>query len=212
MAFVRCLKRIGIISTTRFDQFALVPEDVIVQDLRRGIPFEEGTFDLVYHSHLLEHIDHEQVLDFLRECYRVLKRGGVLRVVVPDLESWARHYVASLDSQPRSASTAEHEQIIAGLLEQMVRRIPTTRDAQPRFVRFLESAFLGDSLSTGWAHRWMYDQYTLGALLLRAGFSEPTKVEADESRVHGWSEYGLDLNADGTEHKPGSLYMEALKA
>lgn len=211
MALVRGLKRIGIISTARFNQFALVPGDVIVRDLRHGIPFEENTFDLVYHSHLLEHIDHEHALDFLRECYRVLKRGGVLRVVVPDLESWARRYMASLDSQPRS-STAEHEQIVASLLEQMVRRAPTTRDAQPRFVRFLESVFLGDSLSTGWAHRWMYDQHTLGALLIRAGFSDPAKVEAGESRVDGWGVYGLDLNDDGTEYKPGSLRMEALKA
>jgi hypothetical protein len=43
MAFVRGLKRIGIISTARFNQFALIPEDVIVRDLRHGIPFEEGT-------------------------------------------------------------------------------------------------------------------------------------------------------------------------
>jgi SAM-dependent methyltransferase len=170
-----------------------------------------STFDLVYHSHLLEHIGHEHALDFMRECYRVLKRGGVLRVVVPDLETWARSYVASLDSQPRSASTGEHEQIVAGLLEQMVRRTPATRDAQPRFVRFLESVFLGDSLSMGWAHRWMYDQHTLGALLLRAGFSEPAKVQVGEGRVDGWGEYGLDWNDGGTEYKRGSLRMEALK-
>jgi len=58
----------------------------------------------------------------------------------------------------------------------------------------------------------MYDQYTLGSLLRRAGFGEPEKVQAGESRVDGWSKYGLDLNDDGTEHKRGSLRMEALKA
>jgi len=65
MAFVRWLKRMGIISTARFGQLALIREDVAVRNLRDGIPFEEGTLDLVYHSHLLDHMDHE---DAIRLC------------------------------------------------------------------------------------------------------------------------------------------------
>jgi hypothetical protein len=57
----------------------------------------------------------------------------------------------------------------------------------------------------------MYDQYTLGKLLLLAGFKDPVKVGAAESRVDDWDIYGIDLNDDGTEYKPGSLRMEALK-
>jgi len=146
MAFVRWLKRIGIISTARFDQFALIPEDVIVWDLRAGIPFEEGTFDLVYHSHLLEHMAHEDALALLHECRRVLKRGGLLRVVVPDLESWARSYTASLELQPCCTSTRKHEQIVADLLAQLslfARQIDQFRrfkrrniEGSPGFVHF----------------------------------------------------------------------------
>lgn len=55
-------------------------------DLRRGIPFENNSIDVIYHSHFLEHLFKEDGEIFLKECYRVLKNGGLMRVVVPDLD------------------------------------------------------------------------------------------------------------------------------
>jgi len=55
---------------------------VRAHDLRKGIPYSGATFDVVYHSHLLEHFAKESAQIFLRECFRVLKSGGVMRVVV----------------------------------------------------------------------------------------------------------------------------------
>lgn len=46
-----------------------------------NLPFEDGSFDLVYSSHVLEHIpDKEKAL---KEIYRVLKKGGLHFCVVP---------------------------------------------------------------------------------------------------------------------------------
>lgn len=72
--------------------------DVLGYDLRLGIPFADDTFDVVYHSHILEHFSKERAAFFLRECLRVLRPGGLLRVVVPDLENIARAYLAALDA------------------------------------------------------------------------------------------------------------------
>jgi predicted SAM-dependent methyltransferase len=55
-------------------------------DVQNGIPFPNNTFNVVYHSHLLEHLTKENGRIFMYDCFRVLKPGGVLRVVVPDLE------------------------------------------------------------------------------------------------------------------------------
>lgn len=55
-------------------------------DLRRGIPFANNTADVIYHSHFLEHLTKEDAEMFLRECHRVLKKGGLMRITVPDLE------------------------------------------------------------------------------------------------------------------------------
>jgi predicted SAM-dependent methyltransferase len=69
---------------------------VIVHDLRRRLPFEDGRFDAVYHSHLLEHFTLKDGRQLIGECRRVLKPGGVLRVAVPDGAQICRLYLDAL--------------------------------------------------------------------------------------------------------------------
>lgn len=71
--------------------------DVISCDLKRGIPYSGSTFDVVYHSHLLEHLSKQEAPKFIKECYRVLKPHGIIRVVVPDLERIALNYLQALN-------------------------------------------------------------------------------------------------------------------
>ncbi|TWU08228.1 class I SAM-dependent methyltransferase [Stieleria varia] len=67
-------------------------------DLRKGLPYDDDTFDGVYHSHVLEHLAPADARSMLTECRRVLRPGGVLRIVVPDLEGIARTYLQTLDA------------------------------------------------------------------------------------------------------------------
>ena len=62
-----------------------------------GIPVRSQSVDLIYHSHLLEHLEQEEGEDLIQECFRVLKAGGILRVAVPDLERICRDYLSSLE-------------------------------------------------------------------------------------------------------------------
>ena len=71
--------------------------DVIAWDLRKGIPFPDNNFDVVYHSHLLEHLAKNEAEKFMYDCFRVLSPGGILRVVVPDLECITRWYLHALE-------------------------------------------------------------------------------------------------------------------
>ncbi|HWS87103.1 MAG TPA: methyltransferase domain-containing protein [Pyrinomonadaceae bacterium] len=70
---------------------------VVAHDLRRGVPFGDEQFEVVYHSHVLEHFSKADAEPFLKECRRVLKPGGVVRVAVPDLERAARVYLQALE-------------------------------------------------------------------------------------------------------------------
>jgi predicted SAM-dependent methyltransferase len=70
---------------------------VVRHDVRQPLPFASGSFDAVFHSHLLEHLPTERVFAFLTDCWRVLRPGGILRVAVPDLEQIARLYLQALD-------------------------------------------------------------------------------------------------------------------
>jgi SAM-dependent methyltransferase len=58
-----------------------------------GLPFCDREFDVVYHSHVLEHLTPDQGVRMIEECFRVLRPGGIMRVVVPDLERIAQLYL-----------------------------------------------------------------------------------------------------------------------
>ena len=96
---------------------------VIQHDLRTRLPFPEGRFEAVYHSHVLEHLPRADGLRLLQECARVLRPKGIIRVAVPDLEAIARLYIKYLDeaSQGDPQAAAAYDWIVLELLDQMVR-------------------------------------------------------------------------------------------
>lgn len=96
---------------------------VVQHDVRRGIPFDEEQFEAVYHSHILEHLPPYMGRQLIAECYRVLKPGGVLRIVVPDLERIAKLYLKKLDSAiaQEPGAAADYHWMKLELLDQMVR-------------------------------------------------------------------------------------------
>lgn len=73
----------------------VTPADASVTpwDVRAGFPMDANTLDAVYLSHVLEHFPEEEGGRLAAECHRVLKPGGILRVVVPDLEGICREYL-----------------------------------------------------------------------------------------------------------------------
>ena len=60
-------------------------EGVIYLDVTRRFPFANNTFDYVFSKHLIEHIDYDDASAMLRECYRVLKPGGRVRIATINL-------------------------------------------------------------------------------------------------------------------------------
>lgn len=58
---------------------------------------QDGSVELIYNCHVLEHFKRREVNRVLREWYRVLAPGGVLRVSVPDFAALCEVYVRSRD-------------------------------------------------------------------------------------------------------------------
>lgn len=213
-AISNILRKLGVLSQERYEKLLRVAPDAIYWNLAKGIPFADDTLDIVYHSHVLEHFDRELAPEILKECFRVLKRNGIIRVVVPNLQILINKYNASvtlLQQNKSEAALEHHYQAIYDLFEQMVRREMAGTQQQRKVVRRLENLVRGDASQTGEIHRWMYDSYSLEKLLAQVGFKDIRVQTPFTSRIAGWTSFNLDTDADGTIDKPDSLYMEGVK-
>ncbi len=187
-------------------QFDAMDDNVVVHDIRNGIPAAANSVDAVYHSHTLEHIDRDVVPVFQAEVLRVLRPGGVQRIVVPDLELVARAYLDSLE-----AGRDDHDDAVYRIIGQCVRREADGTSRQAPMRRRVENLLLGDARKRGETHQWMWDRRNLRAALEAAGFVGVNQKDAYSSDIPNWDEIGLDVNPDGSVYKPGSLFMEARK-
>lgn len=206
------LHGLQLLSSARYSRVMTMDKETIVWNLSKGIPFADRTFDVVYHCHVLEHIDRDAAVLFVKECHRVLKTGGIVRIVVPDFEKAAREYIAIVDRLPAHAAMNDHTTAVGNMIDQMVVRRPRYRSQHKLIVRFFEDILIGNTARAGVVHRWMYDRFSLQQLLRDAGFSSVQLCDEKTSVIQGWNKWNLDLEPDGTPHKPGSIYMEAHKA
>lgn len=65
-------------------------------DIKTLPMFEDCSVDLIYASHVIEYFDRIEVITVLKEWYRVLKEGGILRIAVPDFEALVQVYMVYL--------------------------------------------------------------------------------------------------------------------
>ncbi len=65
----------------------------VVADLRLDLPFRSQSVDYIHSEDFIEHLKLEEGIHFLEECHRILKEGGVMRLLTPDLLQIAERYV-----------------------------------------------------------------------------------------------------------------------
>ena len=189
-----------------------LPDNIVLYNLKKGIPYPNNTVDVVYHSHLFEHLDRDIAEVFQREIFRVLKPGGIQRIVVPDFEMLCKNYLSHvIKCESNLDNIYQHDSYIAAMIEQSVRKEAFGASEQSPLIRKLDNYLFGDARERGESHQWMYDRFNLQTSLKKIGFNSIKKHEYKSSDILGWSNFGLDLNANGNEYKVGSLYIEAVK-
>src|SRR3990167_3602099 len=134
------------------DQFAKTYNyNFVRHDVRIGLPeYKTGTADLIFNSHFLEHLTYREGLAFLRECRRVLKPDGAMRIVVPDGKWLMNAYREAVD-YPGDEWLASFDEINEGCANAKT-----------------PAAKLWSLLHEG--HQACYDQETLMAMLDESGF------------------------------------------
>lgn len=116
----------GVVFHRGWDNFDFVPIDPGIRkiDLAKPLPFEPATYRACYLSHVLEHIPRQRVPSLLSEIWRSLQPGGVLRIVVPDLEVIARLYLRELEAAAAAndeEAGLRHEWMTLELVDQLTR-------------------------------------------------------------------------------------------
>jgi SAM-dependent methyltransferase len=145
------------------------------------LPYPDDSVEVVYSSHMIEHLDRTDATRFVTEAFRVLRRGGALRLVAPDLRMLVDEYTATGDAD---------------------RFVAATRLAMPRPRGW--RARLNYRLSLD-RHAWMYDATTLLGLVEAAGFVDAAAIEPGTTRIADPGPLNL------REREGESIYVEATK-
>jgi SAM-dependent methyltransferase len=74
------------------DLFGRVPTDAAL-DVTKPLPLADASVEAIFTEHMVEHLTYKESLALMCECARVLRPGGVIRIVVPDFERYVRSYM-----------------------------------------------------------------------------------------------------------------------
>lgn len=139
------------------------------------IDAKDGSYDLVFSSHMIEHVPHYKIDDVLAECNRVLRIDGGIRLVCPNLAAVARAYVSG-DTGAFALFVTEDTSIrrdlgLGGMLMNFI--------VSPGADTLLFSRN-GECIG-GYAHVYAYDFEMLRHLLERHGFADVKQTGFCES-------------------------------
>ncbi|MFA4941294.1 MAG: methyltransferase domain-containing protein [Patescibacteria group bacterium] len=159
------------------------PPDIIA-DISEYIPLQNNYADLVYSKATLEHLTYNELLNCLLESRRILKRGGIVRMVVPNFDK-------AIDDYLNKRYKPELKNII----------FPNEKISNEDYVE----TFIGRMLY--FDHRYLHNFYTLKKALEKTGFSEIRECKPGDSKIEeaNGELYNTELKREG------EVVVEAIK-
>lgn len=140
------------------------PAGVRFGDILQGLPLADGSCAGLYCSHVLEHLSYEDFNQALKNSFRLLKPGGIFRLVMPDLEHMAQIYLQAKDSGDPTASVDFMRSTLLGY------------ESRARGLRSLTSFMWGNS-----RHLWLWDSASTREILSHVGFRSMRECSFNDS-------------------------------
>jgi predicted SAM-dependent methyltransferase len=166
-------------------------DGMIFIDVRERLPFESDSLDFIYSEHLLEHLDYHDGLNLLKECFRILKKGGVVRSSTPDLSFLVEFYCND---------SGDNRQYLKWASD-FYWRLP-----------IYSKAIVVNKYFRSWGHQFIYDYELLRIMCREIGFSDVTREGVGSSsypQLRGIENHGNAIS-DRWNLKE-SLVLEAKK-
>ena len=142
------------------------PKNIKIIDVKKGLPFKDNSVDAIFSSHMIEHLYHEDAKFVVEECYRCLREGGVIRLIVPDLYQIAKKYVDITTYKPNETHSHKFLQELLVL------------DKHHKGIKKIIHKFFGYD-----KHLCMYDEWSLKNLLENQGFCKIKRMKYGQSRI-----------------------------
>lgn len=142
-------------------------ENVVYQNLNKRFKFNSCYADAIYGGEILEHFSFFDGASFLCECYRILKKGGIIRICVPDNYMFWVKYTSLYKSLKKLESSERKEEDIIKFVKMMFDPIRLTN-------KFYKPNF---------GHKWAYDELSLEIQLKKAGFVNCKRMDFHESEI-----------------------------
>lgn len=139
-------------------------------DVTNRFPFDNNLFDYIYSEHMIEHITWQEGLFMLKECNRVLKPNGTIRIATPDLGAIIGLY--NNNSDPSA------ERYIKWITDRYL------------WLNIYKASFVINNAFRNWHHRFLYDGELLELALNDCGFTNIHRCSVGESS---------DVNLQGKE-------------
>ena len=143
---------------------------IMALDASRTFPIDDSSLDFIFSEHMFEHLTYESGKMMLRECYRTLKPGGILRLTMPTLE-----FLINLYNEPEKEL---HQQYARWSLQQFAPQMYA--DCIKRG-NSLPMAMIVNNFMRFWGHQMIYDFPLLEAMLTDIGFLDIKRCEAGRS-------------------------------
>jgi SAM-dependent methyltransferase len=142
------------------------------QDITRPLDFPDGVADVVFSEHVIEHVPFVSAVHFMRESFRILKPGGVCRVICPMLD---RLMTAKLDDAPgreyvRTSLIGIHQDA-DDILRQTLGLDGVNEEPLP---------FLFTALYMNHGHRFIWTSTLMIKVMKQIGFSRAARYQPGE--------------------------------
>jgi SAM-dependent methyltransferase len=145
--------------------------DVLVHDLRKSLPFPDNSIAAIYACHVLEHLYLTESQKLLKECYRIMKPDGIIRIVVPDLRAIVLEYSGGKEEKTGGRLT---------LADRLNQRL-SLRSETPPVGNLIYKIY--SIVKDFHSHKWMYDADSLSYHVKQAGFTNIRVTQAHESLI-----------------------------
>ena len=153
--------KFGEASTTQLSTF--LNTDILGEtpiDITKPLPFADQSIDLIFSSHLIEHIYHRHFKRFLADSFRILKKGGEQIIATPSLEKLCRALYGENDSIKRT------------IYETHIGKI-TGKSLTPAMI-------INGMTHINYGHKYLYDFETIRILAADVGYKSVSRVESTQ--------------------------------